>query len=583
MIRRITALSLLLFCIIMTVNATPNKYVELTISGEINEKRALYEFLFPSQMTVNQYVRTLERAAEDPEIGGVVLKISGPTIGWAKVMQIRSAVSEYRKSGKKIWALIDGQSVPGYLIGISCDKVIMAPSGALFLVGLRMEAFFFKDLLSKLGIEFDFLTAGEYKSAAEPFTRMSMSEESREMLNSILDEYYQEMISMIVEGRDLTTDTVISLIDGGPYTPLEAVSKGLVDSTGYAGELYEEIERDLPRYIEVVRDYGYKKPKTPEINFFSLFFGSGTPGEKTAAGRNIAYIVASGTIVEGKAEEYPFMEDIIASEDMIETIKECSENDDIISIILRIDSPGGSAVASDNIWAAVRDAVEEKPVIASLSDVAASGGYYIASAATVVIAEPGTLTGSIGVVMGKPVLKNLYEKIGVNVEVLSRGKNSGIFSLSSSFTESEEEALRETMEYTYDQFIERIVEGRQLKRSEVERSAKGRVWTGRQAYERGLVNRLGGIEDAVTEAKVLAGYSPTDEIELVVYPKQLGFVEFLQDMLGGPPAYRSGISLMDPSMISLISKEQVRWVMTLIPMMERGSVMAVMPWRLEIH
>ncbi|MBN1901630.1 signal peptide peptidase SppA [Candidatus Sumerlaeota bacterium] len=511
----------------------PNKYVEIEINGPVNEKPELYEFIFPRYRTMNQYIDLMEKAQDDPEIGGVILKISQPQIGWAKIQQIRRSIHNFRKSGKKAYAILTGESLAGYLVACACDKITLIPSSPLMITGLRMESYYIKDLLEKLGIEVDVIPIGKYKTAAETFTSSRMSDASREMLSAILNDYYDQLVGFLVQDRDLTTDTVCQLLDEGPFTPQEAKDKGLVDSLGYSQDLYQEIEDGLTRYLKVIRDYDRPKSEAPTINIFTFLFQQPLPEPQDRPKSRIALVIASGAIVPGQREDYPFQEEIIASADLIEQIRECMDDSSIAAIILRIDSPGGSAMASDMIWRMLQKAREKKPVIASLSDVAASGGYYIAVGADKIVAEPGTITGSIGVITGKPVLADLFDKIGVHVEVISRGKNSGLFSPAFPFSENQRAAIEKISLVVYNDFVNKVVQSRKLSRQQVLSSAEGRVWTGNQALERRLVDELGGIERAIELAKEMAGIPAARHVKIEVFPRQLGIFEFIQEFLRG--------------------------------------------------
>ena len=561
----------------------PNRYVEIEITGPVNEKRALYEFLFPRFRTMNQYLDLFDKARDDPEVGGLILRILDPEIGWAKTQQLRRAVREFRKSGKKVHALLTGESLTGYLLACACDEVTLSPSSPLMLTGLRMEVYFFKDLLLKLGIEADVVAIGRYKTAADSLTRESMSDEMRVMLNSILDEYYLDLVSSLVEDRKLTTDTALLILDQGPFSSREALKLKLVDRVGYEEDLYQYIEQGLPRYLNVVRDYDRPAPLAPQFNIFKFLFPQQGELPKEAPRDKIALIVASGMIVPGKRVDYPFQEDIIAADDLIEQINECRDKSDIVAIVLRIDSPGGSALASDLIWHTVMKAREKKPVVSSLSDVAASGGYYIAMAANKIISEPGTLTGSIGVITGKPVFMGLMEKIGVNVEVLSRGGNSGIFSPARQFSPSERAIVEKLSSAVYDDFVDKIARSRNMTRESVLRAAEGRVWTGRQAFSCHLVDDLGGLEKAVLTAKELAGIPATRDIGIQIYPLQLGLFDFIREMFSGGEFASMSLPPSHQAAWFLVPVPMLKSLLPLVQMFKVEPTLAVMPLVLEIR
>ena len=566
------------FCL----SASPNRYVEIEMTGPVNEKRALYNFIFPRYRTLHQYIKILEKARDDPEVAGVILHIAHPSLGWAKLQQLRRSIHDFRKTGKTVHAFLSGESLPEYLLACACDEITLVPTGVLMITGIRLEALYFKDLLDKLGIDVDVVAIGKYKTAAEPFTDRTMSESSREMLSSILDDYYEQLTAMLTSDRGLTTGTVHALLDGGPFTAQEAVDAGLVDHLFYKKELYDYIEKGLTRYLDVVRDFGREKPKAPEINIFTLFFPQAPQQKKVTEKLKIALIVATGPIFPGTRGDYPFQEEVIAADDLIQTIRECVESPNVAAIILRVDSPGGSAQASDLIWHAVRTAREEKPLVASLSDVAASGGYYIAMGADKVIAEPGTITGSIGVISGKAVLRDMFDKIGVNVEVISRGKNSGIFSPSAPFSESQRQAVRKISLAVYEEFTAKVKKSRGLSDEELIRAARGRVWTGSQAERLGLVDELGGMEKAMDAARKLAGLHPSRPVDIEIYPRQLGLIEFIQEMLGGG----SQFSFYSPQSLTLLPLLHfyplARQALPCVNLFRQEPTLALMPLCLEV-
>jgi len=561
---------------------TPNEFVEVELTGPVNEKQELYEFIFPRFRTMKQYLDLMEKARDDRDVAGIVLHISQPQIGWAKIQQLRRSILDFRQSGKKAFAIITGESVPAYLVACACDEIMLFPSSPLMLSGIRIESYYLKDLLSKVGVMVDTIPIGKYKSAAEPFTRSSMSDATREMMTSLLDDYYSQLISYLVQDRGLTTDTVVALLDQGPFTPKEAVEKGLVDRLGYEENLYQAIEKDMPRYIKVVKDYDKPKPQAPKFNIFTLLFKQPASAKPQIQKKKIAMIVACGTIVPGRREDYPFQEEIIAASDLIEQINECLEDPNIVAIILRIDSPGGSAFGSDLIWHTIMKVRKEKPVVASLSDVAASGGYYIAMAAQKIVAEQGTITGSIGVITGKVVMEQLFEKIGVNVEVISRGAGSGLFSPSKPFSESQRAAMRKISLAIYDDFVDKAAKSRNLERQTVLSGAEGRVWTGRQALEKKLVDEIGGIEKAVEQAKILAGISPGKYLEIEMFPRQLGLFEFIQEMLSGGQFASMNYGL-SPILHPLLATGSVgKNLVSLALVFQREPVLTLMPFCIQV-
>ena len=346
-------------------------------------------------------------------------------------------------------------------------------------------------------------------------------------MTGIVDDLYQDLVATIAKDRKLDEAQVRKLIDEGIFTASAAKDARLVDVVGYADDI-----RDLFRAkfkgekVDFVSDY--KKEKN-DLDFsgiggmmklMELAFG-GKTSEKTSAQRKIAVVYAVGVIVQGKSSSSLMGEDTVGSTTLIEALRKADKDPKVLAVVLRIDSPGGSAVASDLIWRQINHM--HKPVIASMANVAASGGYYIAAPARRIIAQPQTITGSIGVIGGKAVLSKLLDKVGLSVEVISRGKNSGILSSTAPFTPEERQAWMRVMEETYAQFVAKVAEGRKMPRAKVEELAQGRVYTGKMALDKGLIDSLGTLQDAIRAAKEAAGLKPDEKVELETLPEPKTF------------------------------------------------------------
>ena len=441
-------------------------------------------------------------------------------------------IGRLRAAGKKVYADVDSVMTRDYLIAAACDEVVMPPSGSLMLTGLAAEITFYKSLLDKLGVEAEIIQVGDFKGAAEPFTRTEMSAEFRQQFESVIDDYYNQMVTTIAQDRHLEEAQVRSLIDEGLFTPDRAKEAKLVDRVCYEDELVASLKQSLnAEEVVVDRQYGKKKLDIDYSGFggfmklMEAMMGVETP---TTASRNprIALVYAVGPIMSGESESGPFSEESsVGSDTLVKALRDAKHSDRVKAIVLRVDSPGGSALASDLIWREV--ATCDKPIVVSMGDVAASGGYYISMAADKIYAEPGTLTGSIGVVGGKMALRGLLDKVGINVQTISRGKNASSFSAIDPFSASEREAWHRMMKDTYRQFTSKAAEGRKMDAEKIEKLAQGRIYTGRMAVENGLVDRLGTLSDAVAEAKILGGLKADDKIDLQILPKPKNFFEQL--------------------------------------------------------
>jgi protease-4 len=480
----------------------------------------------------------IKKAKKDPAVQGLFLQVENASLGWGKVDELTRAIADFRQSGKKVFGYLETGETRDYLVALACDEVCMPESGWLMLTGVRAEVTFFKEMFDKLGIQADMLQMGDAKTAAEPFTRTKLSEASRKQLEGVLDDHFEsglvERIARARPGRNFTPQQVRQLIDQGPYAARAAAAAGLIDRVGYAetyeGTFKQALKKDK---VTVLRNYAQRKSEEIDLSSpFAVFKLLAPPKPLKNNKPKVAVIYATGAIVTGKSSNGPLTGETCGSTTMVEAIREAEKDDSVKAIVLRVDSPGGSALASDLIWNELRKS--KKPVVASMSDVAASGGYYISMGARRIFAEPGTLTGSIGVVGGKLALEGLYHKVGISTDVLSRGANAGILSTTSRFSESERAAMTALMRDVYDQFLDKALDGRkragkEMARADLEKIAGGRVWTGRQALANGLVDELGTLDDAVAAARKLAGMPEDKEPELMLLPRPKTFLDALLD------------------------------------------------------
>ena len=474
---------------------------------------------------LNRIIERIDQAAKDEKLSGVILEFRDLELGRGKTTEMRAAVARLRKAGKKVYADLRSGEARDYLLASSCDEIVMPESGTLAVTGVRAEVTFFKDLLDKLGVKAEILQKGAYKGTGEIFTRSGMSPEFRKDIDLLVDDTYNQMIDTIAADRKLDRGHVKDLIDEGIFTATEAKEAGLIDQVAYRDQLINQINRKSLKVGEIKLTENYGKKKLDED--FSGFSGflklmqmltGNEPSPTSGKNRKIAVIYVVGEIVEGQGAASLFSSETIGGDTMVKAIRDAENNPKVAAIVLRIDSPGGSALASDLVWRSVVTC--KKPVVASMGDVAASGGYYIAMGAKKIIAEPCTITGSIGVVGGKIALKGLMDKVGVKAEVISRGKNSGWQSEYEPFTPSEREAWSKSMDDMYRQFTTKAAEGRKIELKHLQDDlAGGRVFTGRVAVENKLVDRIGTLDDAIAEAKSLAGVKAEEPIDRLNLPR----------------------------------------------------------------
>lgn len=507
------------------------RYAEFVLKGELPESPGGSGPFGELSIDLRKQVARIDQAAEDDRIKGMVLRVRDVTLGRGARHELRQAIARFRATGKPAIAELEAAMAPGYLVACACDEVVMPESGFLMLTGVRAEPMFFKGMLSKIGVKADFIHVGDAKGAAEPYTRRAWSEPVKANITSMIDDLYEQMIDTIAMDRPMKRGKVREAIDHGLLTATQAHEYGLVDRLAYSGSLRETLsERHDDQRVVFVRNYGKKKVDTDfsgPAGFFKLM-GMIAGGGKSSGGSGdlVAIVYAVGPIMTGESEVSPFGESSsVGSTTVVKALREAAGNDRVKAIVLRVNSPGGSAVASDLMWNAIQQI--DKPVVASMGDVAASGGYYLSMGCDHIFAEPTTVTGSIGVVGGKMAIGGLLEKIGVTTDLIARGKNSGLFSPTEKFTDSERRVLQALMDDTYDQFTAKTAAGRGLTQDRIKELGGGRVYTGRQAERLELVDELGDLKAAIAKAKDLAGLDADADVGIKTYPKATDFFESL--------------------------------------------------------
>jgi protease-4 len=477
------------------------------------------------QVSQHRLEQLLARAASDIQVQEVVVHLGAPEIGWARAGEVGDAIARVAQAGKPVTCHLEAaDNMTYWLAARSCPRVVIAPAGGVDLVGLSLEAVHVKELLDSIGVSADMLHIGRYKDAAEPLTQNELSPEAREAANSLLDDLQRQLVAGIVAGRKLDDQAVGRLIDGGPYTAEQAQAKGLVDGVETLGSLLDKL-RDK-HAGGVVDDYGKEPPKPLGFGDMLKLLSGDMDEQQQPSHPHIALVSAVGPIVSGAGDDLLGGMEVVYDLELVQALSEAARDPAVKAVVLRVDSPGGSALASDNIWEAVRALKERKPVVVSMGDVAASGGYYIAAGATEILAGEPTLTGSIGVVGGKLVLGDTLTKIGVHVETLSRGQRAAIGSPLKPFTDEERVAVQLLMQDAYDMFVDRIVSGQGIPRDKVLAAAEGRVWTGAQAIDAGLLTGTGTLNDAIERARKL-GQLPGGPVE--IHPKPKTFMEILSE------------------------------------------------------
>jgi protease IV len=474
--------------------------------------------------TVRDYVEALRRAKSDPRIDSVLIvptPFQSPF--WGKVQEIRDAVLDFRKSGKRISAFLEYAGEREYYLATAAEKIYLVPSGSLDVTGVATHEVFLKGTLDKLGAQADFEKIGDYKTAPNQLTQTTFTPAHREMSESLTRDMYDQLVRGIAESRKKTIEDVRALIDDGPFLAATAERVGLVDGLAYEDQLDD---RGAVSKNGTVEGESYGRAR----------------GRMSARGAaRIAVIYINGIINSGDSGFDPLNGEVAGSGRLVKAIRSARADDAVRAIIVRIDSPGGSSIASDVIWRELTVTKNEKPsrpLVASMSDLAASGGYYVAMAAPHIVAQPATLTGSIGIYGGKFVTGGTFDKFGANIESVVIGKNAGLDSPDRRFTDSEREKLREQIREFYNGFIQKVAASRKMTVQRVDELGQGRVWTGSQARANGLVDALGGLDRAIALAKEKAGISPDTEVDVVTYPARKSLAELLIEQLRGSDSDR---------------------------------------------
>jgi protease IV len=494
-----------------------NSVLQLQLSGDIPERPpvevpfgALAERPAP---TVTGVWMMLRKAAVDARVKAVLLEPESLNIGWGKLEEFRADLERFKKSGKPLFAFLKTPGAREYYLASAADRIYLGPSDWLNLKGMRVELMYFKNTLGKIGVDVQVEHDGKYKDFGDMFTRTSMSPETREVMTSVVDDLYGSLVGRIAAARNKTPGAVSALIDQGPFLANDALQDGLVDRLRYEDQMFAELQQ---------------KVNSGELHKLSSGTYQKVPADSLGLeGRHrIAMVVGDGDITRGSAGDDGADEGIRAT-GFNKLLRRIGGDSSVDGVVVRIDSPGGDAVASDEIWREMNLLSKKKPVVISMSDTAASGGYYMAMTGDPVVAYPGTLTGSIGVVFGKPNLHGLYDKLGITQDSIARGRFAEIDSLYRDLSAAELDKLKAGIDANYHDFVAKVAEARRRPFDQVEPLAQGRVWLGDQAKERGLVDELGGIDRALELVKRKARIPAGENVAIVMYPPRRSILDVL--------------------------------------------------------
>ncbi len=546
----------------------PTKFVLMEFDGPLMEEEPRFSF-FGSLIrvrTVTEFTLQLQKYSKRKDLAGIVLYMKNPEGGPAKFEEIRQAIQRFQNSGKKVYVYFDNASNLQYYLASVADRVIMNPSGQVWLTGISTQLMYVKNLFDKLGIKANVVHIGKYKSARDMFTQDSTTSANAEQINAYLDDLYEVLTRDIANSRGMNQDSLKALIDRGPFVAQTALKSGLVDKLMYHDELKKLVEGEGPnkKYRMVTEriynqmgdwQYTWEPPITDKI----------------------ALIYAVGSITTGKSRRSPFTgAGSMGSETIASAIRAARKDHQVKAIVLRVDSPGGSALASDIIWREVQlttTGKHAKPFIVSMGDVAASGGYYIAMGADSILADANTLSGSIGVLAGSFSVKDMFDKIGIHTDTFKRGDRSDFLSATHNMTEDERQKLFDLISDMYGIFVNKAAEGRGLEPDSIDALGRGRIYSGTDAEAVGLVDKVAGLHEALQIAQKAAGIPLDKEVKLDYYPKyELNLLE----MIGGTEILAQQLQLSPDTKQILTQLEQLNVLAS------DDQVYYLLPYLLEI-
>lgn len=503
-----------------------NAVLKIDFDTTYNETRGddlLAEFTGDSLYSVYDLIKAVNVAATDDRVKAIAASVNTTSLGLAQIQDIARAVEIFKSSGKEAYIFSSGmgsfgQGTKEYYLASFFDEIWLQPSAEIGIIGVGIEVPFFKNLLHKFGISPEFYSRYEYKNAAASLTENSISKPYKEELNKLGLGLFNQLTEGIAQNRNLTAEKVKQLINKAPIFADEALNQELVDKLAYQQEMESFLERRYQAKILPIEDYmagvaDYREDDVPLV----------------------AVLTLEGAIDNGISFNSPANDMIIGSKTITKQLEDLSKYQNIKALIVRINSPGGSYTASDEIWYALKrfKAWKSVPIVVSMSNYAASGGYFVALAGDYIIAEPATVTGSIGVLGGKIVLADLWKKLDVNWAELKYGDNAGILSANHKFTPSEKKIFNRSLDRIYDDFTAKVAKARNLDMEQMDKIARGRIWLGVDAFKLGLIDELGGFEAALIKAKELSGIKPGENFGMLYYPKQPSFQEQLSKLLGG--------------------------------------------------
>jgi len=507
---------------------------------------------FKKRPTLQSVEHAIDQAADDVRVDSILMKVEDPDLGWTDIQELHAALADFKQKGKKVFFYLENATNLSYYLASIGDAIYLAPGGNVTVIGPSVEAMFVRGTLDLLGVRAEFKRMGDYKSAVEQLVNEEPSEPYREVLNSLADEMTDQMLSAISTGRGMTREQVRALVDRGFMQPGEAQEAGLIDAAVHYDAIDQEIENKL----------GHRPGR---MGYLRQIWHTDRWGSLPT----VAVVYLSGAIAYGNA-----FGSTAGARQIAEILSVLREVPTVDAVVLRVDSPGGSGSASDLIWREVVRLNEAKPVVVSMASLAASGGYYVACPAATIVANPGTITGSIGVFVLLWDVSELYAKIGVSKEIVKRGKLADLFSTFRGRTEEEMALIEKLVKGFYQGFIEKVAAGRKMSVEEVDAVGRGRVWTGRQAKQKGLVDELGGLRKAIDLAKEKIGLGPEDRVRIISLPRpRLSFGSLLREV---------GVLTDEPEQIPAAISDQFERLALLAALSAETNIIMMMPFFLTI-
>ncbi|MDB5332617.1 MAG: Signal peptide peptidase SppA [Phycisphaerales bacterium] len=567
--------------------AKKTKIAYFDFSGRpITEKPAGFSlFGDDGSMTLRSVLHRLRQVRDDKDIKGVLITMGDGGFNFSQAQELRDALLQLKRAGKATYVYADGYDTDSYTVASGAQHVCILEGGEIMLPGVGLETTFYKGLFDKVGVKADYVQIGEFKGADEEYTRTDASPELRGELTKLTEGLYAQIVDGIARNRNLPKEVITAVIDESIITGKNAKEKGLVDELTDQDSLRALITKDIGNDIDLVADYG-RAPREADLSnpmaLFSLLMKKPQPESDKP---EVALIYAEGVIVDGEGGDSLFSEDGVASQAMRKALRIASRDENIKAIVIRIDSPGGSALASEVMWQAVRHAAEKKPVIVSIGSMAASGGYYLACAGDKIYADSSAIVGSIGVVGGKFVYKGLYDWAGVKTESFSKGKNAGLFSSNEPWSDRQRTMVESWMHQTYVQFTERVMKTRAGKIKDIDQVARGRIFLAKQAKDLGMVDEIGGIDDALAYAATKVGLDEGKyDVRVVPQPKSLG------DLLtgGGPDAafaFQPKIELKADAILGAVSpslRKAMARELRMLQILQERPVVLMSPYNVTI-